>query len=28
LRTSKLIDGIVWDGRNPKTYANTFKLKA
>jgi len=28
LRTSKLIDGIVWDGRNPKTYANAFKLKA
>jgi nitrate/nitrite transport system substrate-binding protein len=28
LRTSKLIDGTVWDGKNPKAYANGFKLKA
>jgi nitrate/nitrite transport system substrate-binding protein len=28
LRTSKLIDGVVWDGKNPKAYADGFKLKA
>jgi nitrate/nitrite transport system substrate-binding protein len=28
MRTSKLIDGVVWDGRNPKAYAAGFKLKA
>lgn len=28
LRTSKLIDGTVWDGKNPKAYAARFKLKA
>ena len=28
LRTSKLIDGTVWDGKNPKAYAAAFKLKA
>jgi len=28
LRTSKLIDGVVWDGKNPKAYAAAFKLKA
>jgi len=28
LRTSKLIDGVVWDGRNPKAYADSFKIKA
>jgi len=27
MRTSKLIDGIVWDGSNPKDYANGFKVK-
>jgi nitrate/nitrite transport system substrate-binding protein len=26
LRTSKLIDGVVWDGKNPKQYADSFKL--
>jgi nitrate/nitrite transport system substrate-binding protein len=26
LRTSKLIDGAVWDGKNPKQYAESFKL--
>ena len=28
LRTSKLIDGVVWDGKNPKAYADGFKIKA
>jgi nitrate/nitrite transport system substrate-binding protein len=28
MRTSKLIDGVVWDGKNPKAYADGFKLKA
>jgi nitrate/nitrite transport system substrate-binding protein len=27
LRTSKLIDGVVWDGRDPKKYAAAFKVK-
>ena len=26
-RTSKLIDGVVWDPRNAKTYASAFKIK-
>jgi nitrate/nitrite transport system substrate-binding protein len=26
-RTSKLIDGTVWDGSNPKAYADGFKIK-
>ncbi|KKI14835.1 nitrate transporter [Comamonas thiooxydans] len=28
LRTSKLIDGVVWDGKNPAQYADSFKIKA
>ncbi len=28
LRTSKLIDGVVWDGKDPKKYADGFKIKA
>jgi len=28
LRTAKLIDGVVWDGKNPKAYAAGFKIKA
>jgi nitrate/nitrite transport system substrate-binding protein len=28
LRTSKLIDGVTWDARNPKAYAASFKIKA
>ncbi|MDM0113302.1 CmpA/NrtA family ABC transporter substrate-binding protein [Variovorax sp. J22R133] len=28
LRTSKLMDGVVWDGKNPKAYADAFKLNA
>ena len=27
LRSSKLIDGVVWDGSNPKAYADGFKIK-
>jgi nitrate/nitrite transport system substrate-binding protein len=27
MRTSKLIDGVVWDGKDPKRYAGTFKIK-
>ncbi|MBI5611962.1 MAG: ABC transporter substrate-binding protein [Gammaproteobacteria bacterium] len=28
MRVSKLIDGVVWDGKDPKAYANGFKVKA
>lgn len=28
LRTSKMMDGSVWDGKNPKAYAASFKIKA
>jgi nitrate/nitrite transport system substrate-binding protein len=28
MRTSKLIDGTVWDGKNPAKYADSFKIKA
>ena len=28
MRTSKLIDGVVWDGKDPKAYAASFKIKA
>ena len=28
MRSSKLIDGTVWDGRNPAKYADGFKIKA
>ncbi len=28
MRTSKLMDGVVWDGRNPKAYAAGFKIHA
>jgi nitrate/nitrite transport system substrate-binding protein len=27
MRTSKLMDGMVWDGKNPKAYAAGFKIK-
>jgi nitrate/nitrite transport system substrate-binding protein len=27
MRTSKLIDGTTWDGKNPKAYAASFKIK-
>jgi nitrate/nitrite transport system substrate-binding protein len=26
MRTSKLVDGVVWDGKNPKAYASGFKV--
>jgi len=28
MRSSRLIDGVVWDGKNPKAYADSFKIKA
>ncbi len=28
MRTSKLIDGVVWDGKDPKKYADSFKISA
>jgi nitrate/nitrite transport system substrate-binding protein len=28
LRTSKLVDGVVWDGRDPKRYAGSFAVHA
>ena len=28
LRSSKLMDGVVWDGKNPAQYADGFKIKA
>jgi nitrate/nitrite transport system substrate-binding protein len=27
MRAAKLIDGVVWDGRDPKRYAGGFKIK-
>ena len=27
MRTAKLIDGVVWDGKDPKRYAGSFKIK-
>jgi len=28
MRTTKLIDGVVWDGKDPKKYADSFKVHA
>ena len=28
MRTTKLIDGVVWDGKDPRKYADSFKLHA
>ena len=28
MRTSKMIDGVVWDGKDPKKYADGFKVSA
>jgi nitrate/nitrite transport system substrate-binding protein len=28
MRSSKLMDGVVWDGKNPAQYADSFKIKA
>jgi len=27
MRSSKLMDGVVWDGKDPKAYAAGFKIK-
>ena len=27
MRTSKLMDGVVWDGKDPKKYAVSFPIK-
>jgi nitrate/nitrite transport system substrate-binding protein len=27
MRSAKLIDGTVWDGKNPAAYAAAFKIK-
>jgi nitrate/nitrite transport system substrate-binding protein len=28
MRSSKLMDGVAWDGKDPKKYADSFKIKA
>jgi len=28
MRSAKLIDGVLWDGKNPKAYADSFKIRA
>jgi nitrate/nitrite transport system substrate-binding protein len=28
MRSHKLIDGVVWDGKDPAKYADGFKVKA
>ncbi len=28
MRSSKMVDGVVWDGKDPKKYADSFKIKA
>jgi nitrate/nitrite transport system substrate-binding protein len=28
MRSSKLIDGVVWDGKDPAKYADSFKVRA
>jgi len=28
MRSSKLVDGVVWDGKDPAKYADSFKVKA
>ena len=28
MRSSKFIDGVVWDGKDPAKYADGFKLRA
>jgi len=27
MRSSKLMDGVVWDGKDPKKYADSFKVR-
>ena len=28
MRSSKFMDGVVWDGKDPKKYAESFKIAA
>ncbi|MGQ3227130.1 MAG: nitrate ABC transporter substrate-binding protein, partial [Hydrogenophaga sp.] len=28
LRSARFIDGVVWDGKDPAKYADSFKMKA
>ncbi len=28
MRTSKMVDGVVWDGKDPKKYAGSFTVAA
>jgi nitrate/nitrite transport system substrate-binding protein len=28
MRSSKLMDGVVWDGKDPMKYADSFKIHA
>ena len=28
MRTTKMIDGVTWDGKDPRKYADGFKIKA
>ncbi len=28
MRSSRLVDGVTWDGKNPKAYAASFKIRA
>jgi nitrate/nitrite transport system substrate-binding protein len=28
MRSHKLVDGVVWDGKDPAKYADGFKVKA
>jgi nitrate/nitrite transport system substrate-binding protein len=28
MRSSKFIDGVVWDGKEPAKYADSFKVRA
>ena len=28
MRTSRLLDGVTWDGSNPAKYADSFKIHA
>jgi nitrate/nitrite transport system substrate-binding protein len=28
MRSTKMVDGVVWDGKDPAKYADSFKVKA
>jgi len=28
MRPAKMLDGVIWDGNDPKGYADSFKIKA